>query len=161
MHSKNNSTPITNKTESRIKPFGCAPVIYGLFITSIVLFYGDLMLGEPNALSAKVNLPLNIILTLLTPLFFITPIYIITVLIAKKKIILHLIIALLVYLILWTTILVTNQPTPLPKLLEFIAQKTINYWLLYCIFFTTLLITWKIYSRRNLPQNNNKKPPPH
>jgi inner membrane protein involved in colicin E2 resistance len=147
--------------ESRIKPFGCAPVIYGLFITSIVLFYGDLMLGEPDAFSAKVNLSLNIILTLMTTVFFISPIYIITVLIAKKKIILHLIVALLVYLILWTILLATQQSPSLLKHLEFIAQKTITYWLLYCLFFTTLLITWKIYTRRDLRNHDNKTSPPH
>lgn len=142
--------------ESRIKPFGCAPVIYALGLISILVCFGDQILGHQDAFASRIGLPLKIILSLLAALFFITPVYIISVLVAKKRIVIHLVVALLAYVILWTTLLLIEQSKPTPLLLEFIARKSITYWLLYCIFFTTLLIAWKLSSFINTPQKEEK-----
>lgn len=68
----------------------------------------------------------------------------------------HLLVALLVYVILWTILLVAEQSKAMPLLLEYIARKSITYWLLYCIFFTALLTTWKLFSFLNTPKKEEK-----
>lgn len=125
--------------DPRLKPFGCFPVLLGLGVASVVIFF-----SPTDELVQKLRMPTQVIISLFGSLIFVAPVYVVSILVAKKRIALHLMVALLAYALLWASLLASEQSRTLSVLLEQAARRSITYWLLYCVFFLVMMIVWRI-----------------
>jgi len=137
----------------RLSPFGYTPVIFALGIVSVIVC----LIPSDDHFTNSIRLPLRVILSILASIFFILPVYIISVFIAKKRIGLHLFIALIIYPLVWFILLSTEQPRSFSFLVKQTGYRAISYGSLYIVFFMTILLVWKISMKNNQIENGSKE----
>jgi hypothetical protein len=137
---------------NRLSPFGCTPVILALGVASIITCLIPTDDNWSNLLKPQVRVFLSIMVSIV----FLLPVYIVSVLIAKKKIVLHLVIALLTYLFLWSVLLASELSGSFSLLIQQVAYRTLSYGSLYIVFFVVMLLMWRFSTFRQTQPKTKK-----
>ncbi len=135
----------------RLSPFGCTPVILALGVASILIC----LIPIDDSWSKLLKPPVRVALSMMASVVFILPVYIVSVLIAKKKKILHLLIALITYPLVWSLLLASELSRSFSLLLQQVGYRTIQYGSLYIVFFLIMIFLSKYSIFRTDQTANN------
>ena len=135
----------------RLSPFGNTPVILALGVVSVLIC----LISTGDSWSMLLKPSARVALSMMTSVVFILPVYIVSVLIAKKKKALHLLIALITYPLVWALLLASELSGSFHLLLQRLGYKTIQYGSLYIVFFLVMMLLSKYSSFRGNQKTDN------